>query len=464
MSRNHKQRSDIKLVLIGGGSYGWTYKFITDIACIPELHGMHIILQDINPEALNLVKSLCDKISDSLNAGLRIETSTKLETSLPGADFVGLTISTGGDEANVLDISIPAKYGILQTVGDTVGPGGWSRSLRNIPVVADIIKKVEKYAPRAWFMNYSNPMTVLTRTIQKISPVKSVGLCHELQGLFLHIAAFLGLDDWEKDIKVKLAGINHLIWILEMDIRGQNGFALLKEYHRKHPNLDYAVKNKVPDELIDGGGVNFKQKIKFDFLERTGYMSAAGDAHTAEFFSSFLADQKTAAKWGLAAGHIHTFAHQRGVENRKKKIQRLLSGADPLRLKRSHEHASRIITALAGGKELITPINTGNIGQIDNLPRKVVVESQAYVDRLGIHPISVGGMPDILVQYLMRHIPVQEMIVEAGLTGNRDLAIQALSCDPLVPDPDTAAKMANDFFREFKELLPQFYGKWKPGA
>jgi len=130
-------------------------------------------------------------------------------------------------------------------------------------------------------------------------------------------------------------------------------------------------------------------------------------------------------------------------------------------LKPSHEHASKIIAALSGGKGLITPVNTANIGQIGNLPRGVVVESQAYVDSLGIQPIAVGDMPEIIVQYLMKHIPVQEMIVQAGLTGDRDLAIQALSCDPLVPDPDTAVKIANDFFCEFKDALPQFYGEWK---
>jgi alpha-galactosidase len=458
MRKNDK--SDVKFVLIGGGSYGWTYRFITDICCVSKLHGMHIVLQDINPEALELVKSLCVRISDTMHAGLRIEAVTDLDACLPGADFVGLTISTGGDSANALDHSIPEKYGIFQTVGDTVGPGGWSRSMRNIPVVADIIRKVERHAPNAWFMNYSNPMTVLTRTIQKVSPVKSVGLCHELQGFLLHVASFLGLDDWEKDTKVKIAGINHLVWILEMDIRGQNGFDLLMEYHRKHPKFDHVVKDKVPEDLLYSGGVNPKQKIKFDFLERTGYMPAAGDAHTAEFFNHFLVNQETADKWDLG-GRIHSFAHVRGVEARKNKLIGMLDEKEPLWLKQSHEHANRIIAALVGGEELITPVNTANIGQIDNLPRGVVVETQAYVDSLGIHPLPVGAMPEILLQYLMKHIPVQEMIVEAGLTGNKELAIQALSCDPLVPNPDVAAEMANDFFREFKSQLPQFNGKWK---
>ncbi|NLE30525.1 MAG: hypothetical protein GX629_12745, partial [Phycisphaerae bacterium] len=229
--------------------------------------------------------------------------------------------------------------------------------------------------------------------------------------------------------------------------------------YRKHPNFDHVVTDKIPEDLLYSGGVNPKQKIKFEFLERIGYLSGAGDAHTSEFFSHFLTDPETAEQWGVG-GEFHTFAHQRGVENRKAKVLRMLSGEEPLWLKPSHEHASKIIAALAGLRDLITPVNMANIGQIDNLPRHVVVETQAYVDALGIHPLPVGTMPEILTQYLMKHIPVQEMIVEAGLTGNRDLAIQALSCDPLIPNPDIAAQIADDFFNEFKAMLPQFNGKF----
>ena len=451
----HNQ-SDIKLVLIGGGSYGWTYRLITDIACLPALHGTHIVLQDIDPGPLELVRALSEKISAALQADLRIETTTDLASCLPGADFVGLTISTGGETADALDFSIPATYGIRQLVADTVGPGGWSRALRNIPVVVDIIRKVETRAPNAWFLNYSNPMTVLTRALQQTSSVKSVGLCHELQGLFLHLAAFLGLDDWEKDIKVRMGGINHLIWILEMDIRGENGLDLFRRYADEHPACDYVVEDKVPNDLLYSGGVNSNQKLKLDFLNRTGWLPAAGDAHTAEFFRHVLADAETAASWGFGED-VHTFARQRKAADRRRTAERLLHGEAPLFLEHSHEHASRIMAALAGGDSLITPVNTANHGQIDNLPRDVVVETQAYVDGLGVHPLTVGPMPGLLVHYLMQHIPVQEMIVEAGLTGNKDLAIQALRCDPLVPSPDIADKMAHDFFRAFRDYLPQFH-------
>lgn len=454
-------KTDVKVVLIGGGSYGWTHKFITDIACLPALHGMHIVLHDINEQALAVVLPLCRKISDALGANLRLEATTDLDAALPGADFVGLTISTAGEWGNEQDVTIPQRYGILQTVGDTVGPGGWSRALRNIPVVVDIIRAVERLAPNAWFMNYSNPMTVLTRVLRRTSPVKSVGLCHELQGLMLHMAYYFGVD-WQRDIKVRVGGINHLIYVTAMTVKNADGLAMLREYAGDPNDFQPPEPRPVPDELAHAGGVNPHQKIKLDMLRRTGMLPAAGDGHTAEFFSHYLRNEETAAYWGLGTHRrSHTFAYDTNMDARRREAMDLLEGRRPLWLNHSHEHASRIIAALLGAHDdLVTPVNLPNEGQIDNLPREAVVETQAVVNAAGIQPIAVGSLPPIAIAHLMQHVPVQEMIVQAGLTGDRDLAIQALACDPLVPDHDTARKLADDYFETFRDWLPQFNGKW----
>lgn len=454
---------NLKIVLVGGGSYGWTHVFITDIANTPALKGSHIILQDINPEPLKIIVPLCQKISHELKADLKIEGATNLDSALMGADFVGLTISTGGGWADNLDIEIPLRHGVLQLVGDTVGPGGWSRALRNIPVVTDIIRKVEKIAPNAWFMNYSNPMTILTKTLHKVSPVRSMGICHELQGFLLHAAYFLGID-WQKDITLSLAGINHLVWILSMDTCGKDGLALLKDYARDPKNFQPIGPLGIDEELIHGGGVAPSQKVKFDLWERCGFLSAAGDSHIAEFFSHYLRNEAEAKRWGFLNSGMkaHTFARSGDRESRKKDCEAMLHGRTPLYLKHSHEHADRIIAALSGkGAPLLTSLNRPNFGQVDNLPRGAVLETMVYLDGNGIQPLAVGNLPDVITQYLMRHIPNQEMITEAGLTGNRELAIRALMNDPLIPDPDTAVKIADDFFKEFREWLPQFYGKWR---
>jgi alpha-galactosidase/6-phospho-beta-glucosidase family protein len=456
-------KCDAKFVLIGGGSYGWTHTLITDVACTSALHGMHIVLHDIDPEAVETVGKLCKKISAELDADLRIETTTDLDAALPGADFVGLTISTGGMAADVQDMEIPARHGVLQTVGDTVGPGGWARGLRNIPVIVDIARAVERHAPNAWFMNYSNPMTVLTRTLQVVSELKSIGLCHELQGKMLHIGAALGVAPFE-DITVTMAGINHLIFIMEMDVAGHDGLALMEEYYRDRENFKPIGDLGVPEQLMRAGGVSPYWKVTADFLERTGYMLAAGDSHPVEFFSHYLKDADAAAEWDfdLKAGQkAHTFARSTSRGKRRQKNLDMIDGRTPLWNKHSHEHAANIIEALMGsGGPFVTPVNTGNIGQIDNLPREAVVETLAHVDANGVHPTPVGVLPEILTWAVMRHIPVQEMIVEAGLTGNRELAELALACDPMIPSPDIAAKIASDFFDEQRHMLPQFNDLW----
>jgi len=453
---------NLKFVLIGGGSYGWTHTLITDIACTPALKGTHIILQDIDPEPLKTVVPLCQKISTELKAELRIEGTTDLDSSLRGADFVGLTISTGGAWADNLDMEIPARHGVLQLVGDTVGPGGWSRALRNIPVVTDIVRKVERLAPNAWFMNYSNPMTVLTRTLQKASPVRSMGICHELQGFMLHIDYFFGVD-WEKDITLSMAGINHLIWILSMTVKGHDGLALLRDYIRDPEHFKPLGPQVVNEELARAGGVAPSQRVKFDIFERCGFLTAAGDSHIAEFFPHYLRSEEDARRWGFLQEGIraHTFARTGGREDRAGKCRDMLEGRRPLHLKHSHEHADRIIAALSGkGTPVVTPLNRPNTGQVDNLPRDAVIETLAYLDGDGIHPLAAGILPNPVVQYIMRHIPNQEMIAEAGLTGNREMAVCALAGDPLIPTPDIAARIADDFFEAFREYLPQFNGKW----
>ncbi len=454
---------NVKFVLIGGGSYGWTHTLVTDIACTPALRGTHIILQDINPEPLKTVVPLCQKISEQLNADLKIEGMTDLDSALPGADFVGLTISTGGAWADDLDIRIPARYGVLQLVGDTVGPGGWSRALRNIPVVTDIVRKVERLAPAAWFMNYSNPMTVLTSALNRVSPVRSMGICHELQGFLLHAAYFLGVD-WKKDITLSIAGINHLIWILDMTVRGQDGLALLKNYAQAPENFKPLGPRVISEELARSGGLAPGQDVKFDLFERCGYLPAAGDAHISEFFPHYLRTEETAQKWGFMqkGRKTHLFARTDGRDDRENRVRSMLEGAESLWLKHSHEHADGIIAALSGkGEALVTPLNCPNVGQVDNLPRNAVLETLAYLDAGGMRPLAAGSLPAPVVQYLMRHIPNQEMLTEAGLTGNREMAVCALANDPLIPDPCTAEKIAGDFFEAFRDYLPQFNGRWR---
>lgn len=452
-------KEGVKIVIIGGGSYGWTPTLFTDFALNRHLRGSHVVLQDIDPETLAVMVPLCRKISEATGSGLEVEGQTELDKALPGADFVGLTISTGTEVGT--DHSTPLRHGIRQTVGDTVGPGGWIRALRNIPVVVDIGRRVEALAPRAWFMNYSNPMTVLTRVLGKTSAVRSFGICHELQGFMLHAAYYLGVD-WQKDIVVHAAGINHLSWVTQFSVLGREGLPLLREYARDPKGFRPPGDKGMDEVLRHSGGAAPSQRIKFDMLERFGTLPVAGDAHIAEFFSHYLSDEESAARWGLA-GRVHTFARTTRRSDRRGVCEELLSGRRPLYLEHSHEHADHTIAALSGlGEPLVTPLNLPNSGQVDNLPRGAVVETNALVDASGPSPLAAGALPETLAADLHRHVANQEMIAEAGLSGDRELAVLALAGDPLVPDPDTARRIADDFFAEYRQWLPQFDGRWHP--
>ena len=459
----HKKGKCPKIVIVGGGSYFWTSTLMTDIALTASLDGSHIVLQDINPDALEITVPLSQKIARQADTRLKIEGTTDLDSSLNGADFVLVTISTGGSDADELDHTIPARHGVLQTVGDSVGPGGWSRALRNIPVLVDIVRRVQALAPRAYLLNYTNPMTTLTRALRIASPVRSMGLCHELQGTLLHLAYFLGVD-WRKDFAVKLAGINHLIWILELNAQGHDGLALLRQYIDDPDRFVPLSPRQIPIELQRGGGLAPSHKVQFDLLRSCGALPAAGDVHLAEFFSHYLSPEAHhGADWDLRPGGIQkTFAHAKRDKSRRKALDQLES-PEPLELYRSHEHSAEIMAALTGdGSHIVTPLNLPNVGQINNLPRQALVETMALVDGAGVQPVAVGDLPELIVHHLMRHITTQEMIVEAALAGDRELAVHALSCDPLIPNPQTAARIAEDFFQAFSDrgLLPQFNGQW----
>src|SRR3954451_8020402 len=216
-----------RICFVGGGSYQWTPKLLTDIALTKDLSGT-IVLHDIAPEPMEVMQRLGQKIMAAAGADFVFETSSNLEEALKDAEFVIVTITTGRLEAMRKDRDIPLRYGIYQSVGDTVGPGGLSRAVRNIPVFLDIARTMENVCPDAWMLNLTNPLTALTRTVTKKTSIKAMGLCHELQGVRGGMIRMFGGD--VEDFDMKVAGINHLIWLLDLKIKGRDGFELVREY------------------------------------------------------------------------------------------------------------------------------------------------------------------------------------------------------------------------------------------
>src|SRR3954468_1497829 len=436
-----------RICFVGGGSYQWTPKLLTDIALTRGLAGT-IVLHDIAPEPMAVMQQLGRKIMAAAGADFAIETRGNLAEAMKDAEFVIVTITTGGLEAMRKDLDIPLRYGIYQSVGDTGGPGGWSRALRNVPVMVGIAKAMEKACPNAWMLNLTNPLTALTRAVYKTTSVKAMGLCHELQGVRGGMMRMFGNE--VEDYEMKVAGINHLIWLLDLKINGQDGFEMVRAYE--------ASGKAVPLRSTSGGHrAPFQDRwgVKQDLLKTCGYLPAAGDRHVAEFFPHFLTEETGAGEdYGVLLTkieHRYDMLHASQAE-----VKAMVAGSEPMQLAHSPEESADIIAAMVNGRPFRAIVNVPNTGQIDNLPRDVIVETMAEVGATGVNPIGVGALPGGVLGTLHPHVVNQELLVAAALTGDRQLALQALLGAPLVRDYRAAPKLMDELLEAHAELLPQF--------
>jgi len=425
---------EVKIVVIGGGSFLWSPSIIKDIILTKDLSGSTITLMDIDPKALRVMLKLGEKIVKKAGRDFKIEGTTNRREALQGSDYVILTISTGGLETMKYDLEIPRKYGVYQSVGDTTGPGGISRALRTIPVVVNITEDMEDLCPNAWLINYTNPITTLCMAVNKTTKIKTIGLCH---GLFdtLHMLQKI-FSVRPHEIQVKVGGINHLLWILDLQVKGQDGYALLRDY-------------------IDRHGLSISP-VALKLFQGFCYLPAPQDRHIAEFFPYFLTEEAEAGKkYGVSLTTISDRLQRRAEI--KQNIMKMLSGKMPIEMTKSWEKASDIISAIENRREEIHIMNLPNKGQIANLPMDTVVETFGVVSASGAHGIAVGKLPNGILNTLYPHVIKNELAVEAALTGDRQLALQAMLTDPLVRNIENAKKMLDELLKANAKYLPQFF-------
>ena len=436
-----------RICFVGGGSYNWMPKLLGDLALTRDLEGS-IVLHDLNPSALEDIQRYGRKAVSQAGTNFSIETTTDLERSLEGAEFVVVTITTGGLDTMAADLGIPEKYGIYQSVGDTVGPGGLSRALRNVPVMAGIARAMERQCPNAWLLNLTNPLTVLTRVVGLTAPrLKAMGLCHELFGVRGGLMRMF--DATVDDFEMRVAGVNHLIWLLDMTIRGQDGLQMVRDFvadGRPLPIPD--ARGGWHEPFVD------RWKLKLELFNVYGALPAAGDRHLAEFFSYFLTEATGKGEdYGVLLTTIAD--RQQQVAAARKDVQAAIQGELPA-LSRSSEATADIVSAVANGRSVRTIVNLPNTGQIDALPRGAVVETLAEITSAGAQPLTVGAVPPGVLSTLQPHVTNQEMIARAALEGDRSLALQALVNDPLVPNLQIARKLLDELLEAHAAYLPQF--------
>lgn len=446
-----------KVVIIGGGSYAWTPTLAGDLFLREGLKGSHLALVDIDREAAEDLKKYCELMVEKTGSNWKV-TVDELDEALEGADYVCVSISTGGLEAMHKDYTIPEKYGIYHTVGDTVGPGGISRTLRNVPVFLDIARKMEKICPDAWMIHVTNPLSQLTRVVNMETSIKCVGLCHNYVSTITMLKNYLKAD--LEDINAVSVGVNHFTWLKNITCKGKpvDDKLSLKGYIEYYMSKNGEEITNTTDDVIQKMliGKNMEFYLNFELFERFGYMPVGSSNHVAENFPYYCNSIEALEKHHIRRKGVLP-RRQMLKDQKVQEIRDVISGKKELpEMQLSNEGLSIIVEALHTGEPARCIVSMPNIGQITNLPKDVVVETWAEINGSGIFPLASGDIPGCLTGYMQTIIDEQETAVKAALTGDRRLVAQAMAISPQVQNKDIAEELANELLEANKELLPQF--------
>lgn len=447
----------MQITIVGGGSYQWTPELLGDLLGTPSLHGAHIVLEDVDPAPLVKMEALARRLDEAMGAGVTVATTTDQRRALEGADFVIVTISTGGFDSMEIDLDVPARFGIHQSVGDTVGPGGVNRSLRNVPVLVGIARDMAEHCPDAWLLNITNPMTCLTRAVCRETPVKAVGLCHEVGNWTMDLAIALGRP--ADAVAATVAGVNHFPVVTELTVDGEDGFDILASMVAEHGGLAALVAGEDQTEAEPFTTLDFVRRhvLALTFLDRWGAVPAAGDRHLAEFVPWALTE---ASGWGAAynIGLTAMATRRHHQDGYIADVDAWLAGTKDLQTWASGELPALVIDSLVTGERRELPVNVPNTGQVPDAPPGAVVESICVVDDAGIRGRDAAPLPGPFAEVVRRHLAVTELTVDAALAGDRATAAAAFLLDPLAGRGDLGATeaMVDELLARTSAWLPQF--------
>ncbi len=418
----------MKVTFMGAGSTVFSKNVLGDTMLCPDFHDVEIALYDIDPVRLDESYLVIDTMNKTINQG-RATIKKYLgipqrKDALRGADFVVNAIQVGlYDPCTIIDFEIPKKYGLRQTIGDTLGIGGIMRGLRTIHVMKGFAEDIEEVCPNAWFLNYTNPMAILSGYMQRYTNVKTVGLCHSVQVCAPVLLDILGFDIDPKTVQTKIAGINHMAWLLEIFDKDGNDL---------YPEIKRRAKEK-----------NATQKhwdmVRFDYIEKLGYYCTESSEHNAEYNPFYI---KAGRDDLIEKFNIPLDEYPRRcinqIANWQKQKEEIMNGGN-IQHVRSHEYASRIMEAIWTNTPLKIGGNVLNNGCISNLPREACVEVPCLVDNNGVTPTYIGDLPLQLAAMNCSNIYPQLLTIEAARTGKIEHLYQAA-----MMDPHTGAQLSTD--------------------
>ncbi|HEY8499789.1 MAG TPA: hypothetical protein VIL89_04150 [Clostridia bacterium] len=449
-----------KVVLIGGGSYNWTPTLAGDLFSRESLRGSELVLVDINRDAAGIMKKYCEMMTQALGTDWKVSVE-ELDEALEGAAVVCISISTGGLKAMDLDYHIPEKYGVYHTVGDSVGPGGIARTLRNVPVFLGIARKMERICPDAWLVHVTNPLSQLTRAVCMETSIKCVGLCHNYVGTISMLADYFGVD--ANEVNALSVGVNHFTWLKNITVNGRpaDNELSLKRYVEYFKNRRETLKTNTTDDVIQQElvGENMDYYFNFFLFERFGYFPVGTSNHVAENLPYYCNNKEVMKKYHIRRKGV---LPRRQILSDKKadEIHGIVSGKRPLpEIEPSNEAFSLIVESLYTGKSSRCIAAMPNKGQITNLPGDVIVETWVHVNGSGIFPVMSGEIPVYLTGYMQTVIDEQEAAVKAAITGDRNLVVRAMHISPQMLDKEASEQLTDELLNAHREYLPQFFPK-----
>ena len=461
MYYENKTAKDLKIAYIGGGSRGWAWNLMSDLALEPALSGT-VYLYDIDRASAEQNAIIGNDISyhyPEYNNFRYVATETA-EEALTNADFVVISILPGSFDEMESDVHTPEKYGIYQAVGDTVGLGGLVRALRTLPIFEEYARLIERYCPKAYVINYTNPMTVCTDMLYKTFPgIRAIGCCHEVfgtQAVLRDAMREAGIEDVKpEDIKVEVIGINHFTWLTAATWRDIDVFPIYRAFCEKYKDIGHN-REKSAQSWINK---YFKcdQRVKIDLFLRYGYIAAAGDRHLAEFCpaSWYMKDPETVDRWGFSLTPV-SWRRERARELAARG-ERMAKREQRFDIYPSGEVGVQQMKALLGLGDLVTNVNIPNRGQIANLPIGAVVETNAYFTSGSFVPMFAGEMPSPILGLTERIVANQQMIVEAVQKRDLGLAFEAFINDPQnTLDMPTSKKLFDEMLDNTKAYLSMY--------
>ena len=439
----------IKITFMGAGSTVFARNVLGDCMCTPALRDSVIALYDIDEERLEDSYIILSAMNKNVNEGrAKIEKYCGVENrkdALRGANFVVNAIQVGlYDPCTIIDFEVPKKYGLRQTIADTLGIGGIMRGLRTIPVLRDFAADMEEVCPDAWFLNYTNPMAILTGFMTRYTGVKTIGLCHSVQTCSRDLLNGVGMEDKIEGRYDLIAGINHMAWLLE--IKDKNGVDLYPEIRKRAAEKNASEKHS--------------DMVRFDYIKNFGYYCTESSEHNAEYNCFYIKDKypELIEKFNIPLDEYP----RRCIDqiSKWKEQYEQLKAESQLEHQRSIEYGSHIMDAIVTNNPFKIGGNVINNGVITNLPREACVEVPCLVDGMGIHPTYVGALPEQLAAMNRTNINPQLLTIEAAKTLKKEYIYQAAMLDPHTGselDIDTIVKMVDDLIETHGNWLPKYH-------